>query len=174
MQVDTLNGLLTHPKDYYINMHTVEFGGGLIRDQLRPTDLMSFNVTMRPLNETPPIINLNATAPVQVAVRTIRAEDGSALAGGGRFDVNYRFPADGTTSAPAGLISVYGKNLAKVSDDLSGWLGKTLPTSFNGSKLTIGGKNAPIIYVSPGQINAQVPVDVAAGSQPVIVTNGNG
>jgi uncharacterized protein (TIGR03437 family) len=77
-------------------------------------------------------------------------------------------------SAPAGLISISGTNLTKVADDLSGWLGKTLPTSFNGTKLTIGGKSAPVIYVSPGQITAQVPVDVTAGSQPVIVTNSNG
>ena len=32
---------------------------------------------------------------------------------------------------------------------LSGWKGKTLPTTFNGSKVTIGSKNAPVIFVSP-------------------------
>src|SRR5262245_28914177 len=92
-QVDTLNGLFTHPQDFYINMHTTEFGGGLIRDQLRPTDLMTFNVNLLPSNETPPIAGLDAAAPTQVAVRTIRAEDGSVIAGVVSFDVNYRFPA---------------------------------------------------------------------------------
>jgi hypothetical protein len=91
-QVATLNGLLTQPDNYYINMHTVEFGGGLIRDQLRNTDLMTFNVTMLPSNETPPITGLDASAPAQVSIRTIRADDGSVLAGTATFDVNYRFP----------------------------------------------------------------------------------
>ena len=35
--------------------------------------------------------------------------------------------------------------------------------------MTIGGKNAAILYVGPGQINAQVPVDVPAGQQAVVV-----
>jgi uncharacterized protein (TIGR03437 family) len=274
-QVATLNGLLTNPQDYYINMHTVEFGGGLIRDQLRTTDVLTFNVTMLPSNENPPIA-IDASAPSQVTIRTIRAEDGTVLAGTATFDVNYRFPAerveftglhvhDGaagvngpvrlnsglsatnsvisesgfgniysfqlmtdpaavatlnslvvnpenhyvnlhttvngggvireqlrpantaapavtgggnlanlTDSAPVGLITITGRNLTKVEDGLRGWIGKTLPTSFNGTKLTIGGKSAPIIYVSPSQITAQVPVDVTAGPQPVIVTNSNG
>jgi len=85
--------LFTHPKDYYINMHTLEFGGGLIRDQLRNTDLMTFNVTMLPSNETPPIAGLDASAPAQVLIRTVRGEDGKVLAGTATFDINYRFPA---------------------------------------------------------------------------------
>ena len=53
-------------------------------------------------------------------------------------------------------------------------MGKTLPTTYNGSHLTIGGKSAPILFVSPAMITAQVPVDTAAGSQPVVVANTNG
>jgi uncharacterized protein (TIGR03437 family) len=82
--------------------------------------------------------------------------------------------ADGTASAPGGLIKISGTNLAKVTDDLSGWRGKTLPSSFDGSKLTIGGKNAAILFVSPTSITAQVPVDAPTGSQPAVVTNSNG
>jgi uncharacterized protein (TIGR03437 family) len=275
-QLDTLYGLFTHPKDYYINMHTLEFGGGLIRDQLRTTDTIPFNVTMLPSNETPPVAGLDASAPSQVIIRTIRAEDGTVLAGTATFDVNYRFPAahveftglhvhdgaagvagpvrlnsalgsanpvvsetgfgniflfatmsnpnevatlnslvqnperhylnlhtsvnpggvvraqltpantalpvvtrggnaaNGATAAAGGLISIFGTSLAKISNDISGWQGTNLPTTFDGVKVTIGGKNAPLLYVSPGQINAQVPVDVAAGPQPVIVTSPNG
>ncbi len=79
-----------------------------------------------------------------------------------------------TTVAPGGLLSIFGKNLAKVSTDLSGWQGRVLPTSLNGVKVTVGGKAAPILYVGNAQINAQVPVDVAAGMQPVVVNNGAG
>ena len=71
--------------------------------------------------------------------------------------------------APGGLISIYGTNLAKVATDLSGWAGRVLPSALNGTSVTIGGKNAPLMYVGPGQINAQVPVDVPAGQQAVVV-----
>jgi uncharacterized protein (TIGR03437 family) len=71
--------------------------------------------------------------------------------------------------APGGLISIYGTNLVKVATDLSGWAGRVLPSTLNGSSVTIGGKNAAILYVGPGQINAQVPVDVPAGQQAVVV-----
>src|SRR5260370_26541740 len=74
-------------------MHNTEFPGGLIRDPLRPIDLMTFNVTLLPSTETPPVAGLDATAPTLVAIRTVRAEDGSVLAGVASFDVNYRFPA---------------------------------------------------------------------------------
>src|ERR1035437_5540599 len=79
--------------------------------------------------------------------------------------------SNATTIAPGGLISIFGTNLVKVATDLSGWAGRVLPTNLNGTSVTIGGKNAPIIYVGPGQINAQVPVDVPAGQQAVVVKN---
>ncbi len=76
-----------------------------------------------------------------------------------------------TTVAPGGLISIYGTNLVKVQATLDGWQGQIIPSALNGTSVTIGGKPAPLLYVSPGQINAQVPVDVPAGAQPVVVTS---
>jgi uncharacterized protein (TIGR03437 family) len=72
-------------------------------------------------------------------------------------------------AAPGGLISIYGGNMARVPTDLSGWLATTLPASLNGIDVTIGGKSAALLFVSDGQINAQVPADVSAGGQPLIV-----
>ena len=79
-----------------------------------------------------------------------------------------------TTVSPGGLISIFGTNLTKVAVGLDGWAGRVLPSSLNGTSVTIGGKNAAILYVGPGQINAQVPSDVAAGQQPVVVKNAVG
>src|SRR5262249_49141016 len=79
-----------------------------------------------------------------------------------------------TTIAPGGLISIFGSNLVKVATDLSGWAGQTLPTSLNGTRVTIGGRPAPLLYVGPGQINAQAPFELASGNQQLIVDNGNG
>jgi len=79
-----------------------------------------------------------------------------------------------TLIAPGGLISIFGTNLTRVATDLSGWKGQQLPVALNGSRVSIAGKAAPLIYVSPGQINAQVPLDVPIGVQTLTVDNGNG
>lgn len=77
--------------------------------------------------------------------------------------------------APAEIFTVYGLNLAKYTSDLSGfYLPTALPLSLDGVKVSVGGKSAPLYYVGPFQINGQVPVDVATGPQPVIVTTANG
>jgi uncharacterized protein (TIGR03437 family) len=79
-----------------------------------------------------------------------------------------------TIVAPGGLFSIFGTNLVKVTATLNGWVGPVLPKSLNGTSVTVGGKDAALVYVSPNQINAQVPVDVAPGPQAVVVKNAVG
>jgi uncharacterized protein (TIGR03437 family) len=81
-----------------------------------------------------------------------------------------------TAIALGSWIEIYGSNLAT---DSRGWAGADFngvnaPTSLDGTKVTIGGQPAFIDYISPGQVNAQVPSNVAAGPQPVIVTTAAG
>jgi uncharacterized protein (TIGR03437 family) len=78
--------------------------------------------------------------------------------------------------APCSWIEIYGTNLA---DDTRGWgtsdfNGVIAPTSLDGTSVTIGGQAAFIDYVSPTQVNAQVPSNVVAGSQQVIVNTAKG
>jgi uncharacterized protein (TIGR03437 family) len=79
-----------------------------------------------------------------------------------------------TTVSPGGLFTIFGTNLVKSTVGLNGWQGRIIPFALNGSSVTVGGKAAPLIYVSPTQINAQVPVDVSTGSQPVVVKSSVG
>jgi uncharacterized protein (TIGR03437 family) len=79
-----------------------------------------------------------------------------------------------TTLVPGGLATVFGTALNKVPTDLSGWTGAQLPTKLNGTSVSIAGKPAPLIYVSPNQVNVQVPLDVPTGVQTVTVDNGSG
>ncbi len=80
-----------------------------------------------------------------------------------------------TTAAPGEIVTIYGSNLSNYTSDLSGFSGYTsLPVSLDGVSVMFGDIKAPIFYVSPGQINAQVPFEVAAGSQQVTVTTPNG
>jgi len=70
--------------------------------------------------------------------------------------------------APGSLFSVFGSDLATSTASV-----KALPleTSMNGTSVTVGGKPAPLVFVSPGQVNAQVPYEVAeAENVPVVVT----
>jgi uncharacterized protein (TIGR03437 family) len=79
-----------------------------------------------------------------------------------------------TSVAPGSWIEIYGSNLAT---DTRSWAssdfnGVNAPTSLDGTSVTIGGQSAFVDYISPGQVNAEVPSSVAAGAQPVIVTQG--
>jgi uncharacterized protein (TIGR03437 family) len=62
-------------------------------------------------------------------------------------------------------VSLYGTNLASAT---ATWTGN-FPTALAGTSVTIDGKPAYISFVSPGQINLQVPNDAATGAVPVVV-----
>jgi uncharacterized protein (TIGR03437 family) len=78
--------------------------------------------------------------------------------------------------APGAWIEIYGANLAK---DSRSWTtadfnGNTAPTSLDGTTVTVGGQPAFIDYISPTQVNAQVPSNVGTGPQPVVVSSAAG
>ncbi|HXK02687.1 MAG TPA: hypothetical protein VMS37_09815 [Verrucomicrobiae bacterium] len=78
--------------------------------------------------------------------------------------------------APGSWIEIYGGSLAADSRGWSGsdFSGVNAPTSLDGTKVTIGGQAAFIDYISPGQVNAQVPSNTGTGTQPVVVTTAAG
>ena len=82
--------------------------------------------------------------------------------------------------APGTWMEIYGTKLATVisqtwgSGGTSDFKGNQAPTDVAGTNVTIGGLPAYIYYVSPGQVNAQVPSGVGTGPQPVVVTTGGG
>lgn len=79
------------------------------------------------------------------------------------------------TLAPGEIFSIYGLNLGKYASDLSGfYLAPSLPVSLNGISVSVGGFPAPLYYVSALLINAQVPLNVPAGPQSVIVATPDG
>jgi uncharacterized protein (TIGR03437 family) len=272
-----INGLFDNPNGFYINVHSDKFPGGVARDQLRNTDSATFQVTMLPSNETPPIVGLAATGTSAVTIYTLRNADGTVAAGTAIFDVNFRgFPAgttftglhihDGpagvagnvtintglgggntvvsdtgsgniyrivtvattagfatlnsivkdasqqyvnlhttinpggairsqlatplavpavlgvaanaspiTHAAPGSILSIYGTNLASFTSGLGAFRGITaLPTAMNGVSVTIAGFKAPFYFVSPLQLNVQVPFEVPTGTQPLVVTTAAG
>jgi uncharacterized protein (TIGR03437 family) len=71
--------------------------------------------------------------------------------------------------APGSLISIYGTNLA-AGDAAAPSL--PLPMALNGTAVTINGIAAPVVYVSAGQINAQVPFEVTPGDATLAIQAG--
>jgi uncharacterized protein (TIGR03437 family) len=80
-----------------------------------------------------------------------------------------------TTLAPGSWVEIYGTDLASVARDWTGAFdGITAPTLLGGSSVTIGGMPSALSYVSPAQVNAQVPSTVATGAQNLVVSNISG
>lgn len=67
--------------------------------------------------------------------------------------------------APGSLISIYGVDLAAGSGSASSI---PLPTSLNGTSVTINSMLAPLLFTSPTQINAQVPFETLVGNATLI------
>jgi uncharacterized protein (TIGR03437 family) len=74
--------------------------------------------------------------------------------------------------APGMLMSVYGAQLAPTGTaQLAGTL--PLPLNLAGVSATVNGLTAPLYYLSPGQINLQVPYETSAGTA-ILGINNNG
>ena len=96
--VDTLQGLFSHPQDYYENIHTRTFPGGLVRAQLRNTDKMSFPLEMSSANEVPPLATPQGTGTGTLTVYTLRDSSGAVVAGTTIFDVATAFDGAATVT----------------------------------------------------------------------------
>lgn len=79
--------------------------------------------------------------------------------------------------APGTWMEIYGTNLANVVSQTwasADFNGNAAPTALGATTVTIGGQPAFIDYVSPGQVNAQVPSNISPGPQPVVVSTPGG
>jgi uncharacterized protein (TIGR03437 family) len=78
--------------------------------------------------------------------------------------------ADGSPAiAPGGLISLYGEQLSPVSL-VSSQI--PLPTALGDSCLTVDGLAVPVLFVSPNQINAQLPFEATGNVTFTLLTPG--
>lgn len=76
-------------------------------------------------------------------------------------------------AARGSWLEIYGANLAQGKREWgpSDFVDGMAPTTLSGTSVTIGGKSAFVSYVSPGQVNVQVPDTVPPGTHDVVVTN---
>ena len=73
--------------------------------------------------------------------------------------------------APGMIISLFGANFAASTPDAPP---APLPTQLGGTIVTINGIASPLYYVSPTQINVQVPWEIAKNTTAVIKVTSNG
>lgn len=98
---------------------------------------------------------------------TISASGGVASAGA--------FGGSPTISSGS-WIEIYGSNLSTTTRSWADadFRGPLAPTELDGVRVSINNRPAFVAFISPGQINAQVPDGIAAGPASITVTNANG
>ncbi|MDP9170738.1 MAG: putative Ig domain-containing protein [Acidobacteriota bacterium] len=126
----------------------------------------SFDTTLFPLIVT--VFDANgATASAALALsNAVIGGPGPVIFPGGIVPVF----STSTTIQPGSWASIYGSNLAT---GIAVWNGD-FPTSLGGTSVTVDGRPAYLWFVSPGQINFQVPDDASTGPVQVVVNTPNG
>jgi hypothetical protein len=85
---DFLRGLIENPENYYVNIHTTQFPGGVIRAQLAK-ETYHFRTNMSPANEVPPVTGVDTAATGWITARINRDGNGNLTGGTVTFDVNF-------------------------------------------------------------------------------------
>ncbi len=105
-----------------------------------------------------------ATASTSITVTT--ASSGpptiTSVANGASFRTSY---------APGMLLSIFGSQLAPANASAAS---VPLPAQLAGVSVTINGQSAPLLYVSPSQLNIQLPYEVTPNATATVVVNNNG
>jgi uncharacterized protein (TIGR03437 family) len=102
------------------------------------------------------------TVSVKPASTSANAPAISGLTNGASFTNEY---------APGMILSVFGSQLAPSIESATS---VPLPISMAGVAVTVNGVAAPLYYVSPGQLNIQIPYETAANSTVSLSINNNG
>lgn len=79
--------------------------------------------------------------------------------------------------ASGSWVAIFGSNLAPTTrqwNPATEIVNGLLPTSLDGTSVTVNGKPAAVNFISPGQVNIQAPDDVAMGPVQLAVTTASG
>ncbi|MBI4445829.1 MAG: CHRD domain-containing protein [Acidobacteria bacterium] len=121
-----LEGILSEPAEFYVNLHTTTHPGGIIRGQLS-TDRFAFLSTILPQLEVPPISS-QAQGRSLLTARVNRDASGNVTSGTVDFDVDFGFEA-----GPITLVGLH------VHNGREGVNGPVVINSGLGSTLSVDG-----------------------------------
>jgi uncharacterized protein (TIGR03437 family) len=130
--------------------------------------------TWRPVNTaTQAVVTVRASlpplTPVEIQARGAVGANAAAPALNSGGIVNGASFAPAAPLAPGSIISVFGANLAATS---AGAASLPLPKTLAGASLQVGGLDVPLFYSSGGQVNAQLPFELALNARPQLIVKG--
>ena len=134
----------------------------------------TYSASWQPVNSTSQmVVTLRATSgsltPATMQLTgTIATNTAPVLFANGTVDPFYR--VGGGALAPGTIVEIYGKGLAS-STASPGSL--PLPPTFNGTFVTVGGLQAPLDYLSSGQLDAVIPFELTPNQQYSILVSAN-
>ncbi|MGA3188816.1 MAG: protease pro-enzyme activation domain-containing protein [Bryobacteraceae bacterium] len=131
------------------------------------TATLAVNGAQLPLGSGTITATYNSTSSASVTVNVIASGSSaspaiSSVANGASFK---------STFAPGGILSVFGSQLSPSTQSASS---VPLPISMAGVEVLVNGVAAPLYYVSPSQLNVQIPYQATANSTAELSINNNG
>ena len=142
---------------------SVSNASAMVEAPLLGTTASPFTRTVAPLADQSAIVNLT------VSGVTVLPWNYNASVAPPQISSVQNAGDGGTDIAPGGLISVYGNQLSPtnmVSSEIP------LPTALANSCLSVNGLPVPILFVSPNQVNAQMPFQAVGDVTMVLRTPG--
>lgn len=130
-------------------INLVASAAGLANGAYTPT------LVLQSVNTVPQFVNV----PITFTVGASSGVSISGIANGASFQQSF---------GPGMILSVFGKNLAKSTQSAPA---TPLPLTLGGVSATINGVPAPLFYVSPTQLNIQLPYETPARSAMLAVNN---
>jgi uncharacterized protein (TIGR03437 family) len=133
------------------------------------TATLAANGLQLPLGSGTVTATYNSASSASVALSVTASGSGStaqpaisSVSNGGSFKSSF---------APGSILSVFGAALAPTTASASS---VPLPVSNSGVAVLVNGIAAPLYYVSPTQLNVQIPYETTVGSSAVLSVNNNG
>ncbi len=108
----------------------------------------------------------SVTASVTLSARTASAADATPSISGVTNAGSYA-----QVYAPGEIVAIFGKNLAPSTDSAST---VPFPLTMAGVSVTLNGEAVPLWYVSPTQMNVQIPYEALPGSELSLEIDNNG
>ena len=146
------------------NPHSsVSLATPIVEAPLLGTSTQAFTRTIAPIWDRSAIINLT------VSGFTVLAPNYDASVAPPQITSVVNAANFNSTIAPGGLISVFGNQLSPVNMATAD---VPLPTALADSCLTVNGLPMPILFVSPNQVNAQIPFQTVGNVTMILRTPG--
>ncbi len=163
--------------------YTITSGSGAQPQQLKSSGTYAFSsgcqalATLTDGKGVANTLNIAMTGPYGQNFDLLEANSGFVRSGAGHAVVLNPTQSIGNVASyavnftpPGSVFVLFGTNLAAHE---AGAVTTTLPTTLATTSVTVNGEPVPLFYVNTGQIDAQMPWDIAGGAvYPVIVTNG--